>query len=119
MKVKLCGRCPYTPRDLDDHYNPVAAHHACARCDGEQGKIRMYYPRETYRRRICSIVPSIFSIPQRSGAPCAAESSVSSGTIPGDRTYVRGSAPIASSFGAKTTATGCTRFEPHGAAFSE
>jgi hypothetical protein len=37
MRVKLCARCPYTPRDLTGHYDPEAALHVCARCDGEQG----------------------------------------------------------------------------------
>ena len=25
MRVKLCSRCPYAPRDLADHYDPDAA----------------------------------------------------------------------------------------------
>jgi hypothetical protein len=33
MRVKLCARCPYTPRDLASHYDPDAALHACAKCD--------------------------------------------------------------------------------------
>ena len=114
MRVKLCTRCPYTPRDLEGHYDPVAAHHACARCDGEQDRDKLYYPRDTYRRRKCSIVPSILSILRRSAALTVAGSSVSSGTIPGDRTSVRKSAPIASSFAGKATANGFTRFEPPG-----
>jgi hypothetical protein len=114
MRVKLCARCPYTPRDLDDHYDPAAANHACARCDGQQDRGTLYYPRETYRRRKCSIVPSIFSIPQRSAAPSVAASSVSSGTIPGDRSSVRRSVPIGSRSGEKATAIGFTRFEPPG-----
>lgn len=36
MKVTLCTRCPYGPRDLADHYDPEAALHVCAKCDGEQ-----------------------------------------------------------------------------------
>ena len=114
MRVKLCTRCPYTPRDLEAHYDPVAANHACARCDGEQDRDKLHYPRDTYRRRKCSIVPSILSIPRRSAAPTVAESSVSSGTIPGDRSSVRRSAPIASSFTGKATADGFTGFEPPG-----
>src|SRR5712675_653445 len=51
MKVKLCSRCPYTPRDLAGHYDPEAAFHVCARCDGEQGMTTNHYPRQTYRRR--------------------------------------------------------------------
>ena len=114
MRVKLCTRCPYTPRDLEGHYDPDAADHACARCDGEQDRGKLYFPRETYRRRKCAIILNTLSIRQRSAAPSVAGSSVSSGTIPGDRTSVRGSAPIASSFAGKATADGFTGFEPPG-----
>ena len=51
MRVKLCARCPYAPRDLAGHYDPEAAFHACAKCDGEQGMITNHYPREARRRR--------------------------------------------------------------------
>jgi hypothetical protein len=34
MRVKLCARCPYTPQDLTGHYDPEAALHVCAKCDG-------------------------------------------------------------------------------------
>ena len=37
MRVKVCSRCPYTPRDLADHYDPDGILHACAKCDGEHG----------------------------------------------------------------------------------
>jgi hypothetical protein len=114
MRVKLCTRCPYTPRDLEGHYDPDAADHACARCDGEQDRGKLYFPRETYRRRKCSIILNTFNIRQRSAAPSVAGSSVSSGTIPGNRTSVRRRAPIASRSGEKTTADGFTRFEPPG-----
>ena len=107
MRVKLCSRCPYAPRDLGDHFDAEATAHACARCDGEQDKVKMYYPLETYRRRRCSIVPKNFRIPQRSAAPCVAGSSASSGTIPGDRTSVRRNALIASTFVGRATAGGC------------
>ena len=50
MRVKLCARCPYAPRDLAGHYDPEAAFHACAKCDGEQGMITNHYPREARRR---------------------------------------------------------------------
>jgi hypothetical protein len=49
MRVKLCATCPYTPRDLADHYDPAAALHLCATCDVECGL------RETQRRRTCPI----------------------------------------------------------------
>jgi len=107
MRVKLCSRCPYTPRDLGHHYDAQAIAHACARCDGEQVKVKLYHPLEPYRRRKCSIVPKLFNIPQRGVAPCVAESSVSSVTIPGDRTSVRRNVLIASTYVGRATAGGC------------
>jgi len=35
MRVKLCARCPYTPQNLDGHYDPKTALHLCARRDRE------------------------------------------------------------------------------------
>src|SRR5712675_3128349 len=84
MRVKLCARCPYTPRDLADHYDPEAAFHVCARCDGEQGMTTNHYPRQTYRRRKCATVPNISGTTQQSAAPSVTESLVSSGTTPGE-----------------------------------
>jgi hypothetical protein len=112
MRVKLCTQCPYTPRDLEDHYDPQATAHACARCDGEHDKIKMHYPRETYRRRKCSLAPKIFSIPQPSAAPLVAGSSVSSDTILADCSSVRRSVSNASTFVGRATAGGCAIFEP-------
>ena len=76
MRVKLCARCPYAPRDLAGHYDPEAAFHACAKCDGEQGMITNHYPREARRRRRCPTVANIFGTTQRSVAPSATESLV-------------------------------------------
>ena len=39
MRVKLCARCPYTPGDFIGHYDPQAALHVCAKCDGSQEMI--------------------------------------------------------------------------------
>ena len=50
MKVKLCARCPYAPPDLAGHYDPEAALHVCAKCDGEHVKLTNHYPREAHRR---------------------------------------------------------------------
>src|SRR6266851_1652477 len=69
MRVKLCRRCPYTPRDLADHYDPEAALHVCAKCDGEQAMLTNHYPREVHRRRKCATVHNIFEMAQRCGAP--------------------------------------------------
>lgn len=112
MRVELCTRCPYTARDLKGHYDSEAIAYACARCDGEQDEVKLNYPLEPYRRRQCSIVPKLFNIPQRSVAPCVVASSASSGTTPGDRLSVRGSALNASRFVEKVTAHGCGSFKP-------
>jgi hypothetical protein len=68
MRVKLCVRCPYTPQDLADHYDPEAALHVCARCDGEQRKPGKYYPREANRRGKCTIAPNALAVNRR-GVP--------------------------------------------------
>jgi hypothetical protein len=112
MRVKLCARCPYTPRDLAGHYDPEAAFHVCARCDGEQGMTTNHYPRQTYRRRKCATVPNIFGTTQQSAAPSATESLVSSGTTPGELPSVQRNAPIASRPARRATADGCADFEP-------
>jgi hypothetical protein len=95
MRVKPCARCPYTPQDLTGHYDPEAALHVCAKCDGEHAMLTNHYPRETRRRQKWATVPNIFSIAQRSAAPSVTESSVSSATTPGERPSVQGSALIA------------------------
>src|SRR5882762_2405918 len=112
MRVKLCGRCPYTPRDLAGHYDPEAALHACAKCDGEQGRPTQHYPRKAYRRRACSTVPNIFGMAQRSAAPSVTESLVSSGTTPGELPSVQRSALTASRPARRATADGYADFEP-------
>jgi hypothetical protein len=76
MRVKLCARCPYTPRDLAGHYDPEATLHVCARCDGEQGVLTKHCPREAHRRRECSTVRNMFGRAQRNGAPSVTESLV-------------------------------------------
>jgi hypothetical protein len=35
MRVKLCARCPYTPRDLADYYDANSGSHLCFRCDSK------------------------------------------------------------------------------------
>jgi hypothetical protein len=95
MRVKPCARCPYTPQDLTGHYDPEAALHVCAKCDGEQAMLTNHYPRETRRRRKWPTVPNIFSNAQRSAVPSVTESSVLSATTPGERPSVQESALIA------------------------
>jgi hypothetical protein len=96
MRVKLCARCPYTPRDLADHYDPHAVLHVCATCDGEQGMLTNHYPRAANRRQECATVPNSFGTTPRSDARSVMESLVSSGTTPGELPSVQRSAPIAS-----------------------
>jgi hypothetical protein len=112
MRVKLCATCPYTPRDLASHYDPEAAFHVCARCDGKQGMLTNHYPRQTHRRRKCASVPNIFGAMQRSAAPSATESLVSSGTTPGELPSVQRNALIASRPARRATADGYADFEP-------
>jgi hypothetical protein len=112
MRVKLCVRCPYAPRDLAGHYDPEATLHVCAKCDGEQGRLPNHYPREAHRRQKCSIAPNIFAMTQRSGAPSATENLASSGTTAGELPSVQGSALIASRPARRVTADGCADFKP-------
>jgi hypothetical protein len=112
MRVKLCARCPYTPQDLTGHYDPEAALHVCAKCDGEQGGSTQHYPRKAYRRRTCSTAPNIFGMAQRSVAPSVTESLVSSGTTPGELPSVQRGALIASRPASRTTADGYADFKP-------
>jgi len=77
MQVKLCARCPCTPRDLADHYDSQAALHLCAMCD--------YGPCKTLRRPICqtrTINPTgNTGLTELHVAPFATESSASFATI--------------------------------------
>jgi hypothetical protein len=57
-------RCPLTTRDLAGHYDPEAALHVCANCDGEQGTLTNHHPPEAYRRRKCPTVRNIFGTTQ-------------------------------------------------------
>ena len=112
MKVKPCARCPYTPQDLTGHYDPEAALHVCAKCDGEQAMLTNHYPRETRRRRKCATVPNTFSMAQRSAAPSVTESLVSSGTTLATLPSVQGSAQIVSRPARWVIADGYSDFAP-------
>ena len=112
MRVKLCRRCPYTPRDLADHYDPEAALHVCAKCDGEQAMLTNHYPREVHRRRKCATVHNIFETAQRCGAPSVTESLVSSGNTPATLPSVQGSAQIVSRPARWVIADGYSGFAP-------
>jgi hypothetical protein len=91
---------------LTGHYDPEAALHVCAKCDGEQGMITNDYPREAHRRRTCATDPNIFGMAQQSAAPSVTESLVSSGTTPGELPSVQRSALIASRPARRATADG-------------
>jgi hypothetical protein len=112
MRVKLCARCPYTPRDLAGHFDPEGTLHVCARCDGQQEASTNHYPREANRRQKCATVPNIFATEQPSVARSAMGSLVSSGTIPGELPSVQRSAPSASRPAVRATADGYAGFTP-------
>lgn len=74
MHVELCERCPYSPRDLADHYDSDAALHLCVTRDVEG-------PFKTSRRRTCR-TRTIYATAQAAqielhDAPFATESSAS------------------------------------------
>jgi hypothetical protein len=111
MRVKLCARCPYTPRDLASHYDSEAALHACAKCDGQQEGSTNHYPRKAHRRQRCATFLSTPRTPQPSVARSVTASSVSSGTTSGERHSVQASALAASSAGRRVTADGYAGFK--------
>jgi hypothetical protein len=92
MRVKLCALCPYTQRDLADHYDLEAILHLCANCDGEQRVSTNEYPRKTDRRQKCATIPNFPAPAQSSVARSAMASSASSGAIPGGPRSVPGNA---------------------------
>jgi hypothetical protein len=104
MRVKLCARCPYTPRDLAHHYDPKAALYACATCDNEQD------PCVNRWRRTCSTEMYSSSAAEPSAAPFAAESSASSAIIARGPRSVPGSASTTSRHDAIATPDGCGAF---------
>jgi hypothetical protein len=112
MRVKRCARCPYAPQDLAGHYDPEAALHVCAKCDGEQATPINHYPRDAYRRRQCATIPNVFETTQRSVARSVTETLASSGTTPGERPSVQRSALIASRPARTATADGYAGFKP-------
>src|ERR1700756_4643443 len=97
MRVKLCARCPYTPRDLAHHYDPEALLYACAKCDNEQDQY------ETEWRRTCSTRISTGEA-NRSVAPSMQGNLASSATIAHEPRSVRKNALINSGRDATTTA---------------
>ena len=112
MRVKLCSRCPYIPRDLAGHYDPEGVLHACAKCDGEQGASTNYYPRKAHRRQQCVTTPNILGTAQPHVARFATEGLASYGTTPGGPPSVPRSALTASRHARKATVDGWVDFTP-------
>jgi hypothetical protein len=112
MRVKLCSRCPYTPRDLAGHYDPEGAIHVCAKCDGAERASTNCYPRKAGRRQQCVTPPNIPGMVQPSVAQFVTESLASYGTTPGERHSVQGSALTASRHARKVTVDGYVDFTP-------
>ncbi len=110
MRVRLCSRCPYRPRDLAGHYDPEAVLHLCAKCDGEREASINHYPRKAHRRQQCATLPNIPGTAQPSVARSATESLASSGSTPGELPFVRRSALTASRHARKATADGYAHF---------
>ena len=109
MRVKLCERCPYTPRDLADHYDSEAARHLCATCDVK------YDLRNTQRRRTCpttTIDSTGTGTAQRYAAPFVTESSASFAIIAAAPHSVRGNASSISGSAGRATANGYGKLEP-------
>lgn len=109
MQVKLCARCPYTPRDLADHYDSEAVLHLCATCDVKYG------PRKTLRRPTCQTTtinptgntgPTKFHV-----APFAKESSASFAIIAAARPSAQESASSVSRSAGSAIAVGYGDFE--------
>jgi hypothetical protein len=110
MRVRLCSRCPYTPRDLAGHYDPDGILHACAKCDGHEASTN-HYPRKAQRRQQCATVPAIYVTAQPIVARSATEGLASSATTPGKPPSVQGSALTVSRAAGKATADGCVAFK--------
>jgi len=103
MRVRLCARCPYTPRDLAHHYDPEAALYACAKCDTERDEC------ETKWRGTCS-TRIITGEARQSVALSVRDNLASSDTIAHEPRSVRKNALIGSGCGATATADGCGGF---------
>jgi hypothetical protein len=110
MRVKLCSRCPYTPRDLAGHYDPEGVLHACATCDGRHNEASAdRSPRK--RRQKCRIVSNILPTAQPSVARSVTENLALSGTTPGAPHFAPGNALLSSGPVGKPTRNGYTDFE--------
>jgi hypothetical protein len=112
MRVKLCSRCPYTPRDLADHYDPAAALYACARCDGATGILTASNSCEVQRRQPCVTSFHSINMTQPSAAPSAKDGLASFAITHGEPRCAPKNASIASRPAGTPTAHGCADFAP-------
>lgn len=112
MRVKLCSRCPYTPRDLAGHYDPEGVLHACAMCDGRQSEASADHPpRKAHRRQKCATVSNILRTAQPSVARSVTDNLALSGTTPGAPRFAHGNAPNSSGSVGRPTTDGYADFE--------
>jgi hypothetical protein len=112
MKVRLRSRCRHTLRVLAGHYDPGAALHLCARCDGEQAASANHHPRKSHRRQQCAPVPSMHAMAQSIVARSATESLASYGTTRGGPLSAHGGALTVSRPAWTATADGYVDFFP-------
>src|SRR5258708_21384918 len=119
MRVKLCKRYPYEPRDLAGHYDPDAALHLCAKCDGEPWMLTNHYPRDSYRRRQCPTNRDVFQPALRSVARSAPETLVSSATTPAKQPFAQRNPSIPSTAAWRPTPHGSFAFRPPGSSSIE
>jgi len=106
MRVKLCARCPYTPRDLAHHYDPEAALYACLKCDHEQDHCEIRW------RPTCSTEIETFSAAESSVAPFAKESLASFATTAPERRSAPRNASTTSRPDGTPTHDGCGASAP-------
>jgi hypothetical protein len=103
MRVKLCTRCPYAPRDISGRYDSKAVVHLCVKCDSRRVASADHYPRKTHRRQECATVFSIDVTAQPIVARSVRDGLASSGTTPGERPSAPESAPTVSGIVGTTT----------------
>ena len=110
MRVRVCNRCPYTPRDLAGHYDAEAVLYACAKCDAISDIHSSCEPDR--RRQWSTTFPSISTIPP-SAAPSATDDLALSAITPGAPLCARGNASNASRPEERPTANGCAAPPDH------
>lgn len=107
MRVKLCIRCPYTPRDLADQYYADAALYLCPACDLEHDR------RRSKRRRTCpTTTTNTTGTFELRAAPFVREGSASFAIIAAAPPCVPENASNISKAAGTTTAVGCGDLAP-------